>query len=82
LILSRAFFYIVLEHTKKIIMKKILYIGVIAFGTLTVISCASGEECVCDDGVTITEDDAKDSGATLSESCAVARIGGATCEIR
>ena len=53
----------------------------IAVGSVAFTSCASGEECVCDNGVTITEDDAKDSGATLSESCALARAGGATCAI-
>jgi hypothetical protein len=63
-------------------MKKILYVALIAFGSVSFTSCASGEECVCDDGVTITEDDAKDSNATLSESSALARNGGATCEIR
>jgi hypothetical protein len=63
-------------------MKKILYVALIAFGSVAFTSCASGEECVCDDGVTITEDDAKDSGATLSESCALARTGGADCSIQ
>ncbi len=63
-------------------MKRIFYVAIILAGTTMFTSCASGEECVCNNGVTITEDDAKDSGATLSESCAVARIGGATCEIK
>jgi hypothetical protein len=63
-------------------MKKILYVALIAFGSVAFTSCASGEECVCDNGVTITEDDAKDSGATLSESCAVAKLADSSCAVQ
>ena len=63
-------------------MKKILYVAVIAFGSIAFSSCASGEECVCDNGVTITEDDAKDSSVTLSEACNLAIVTGSDCEIK
>ena len=60
-------------------MKKFLLIVTIAF---TVVSCAKDEECVCDNGVTLTESDAKDSNSTLAESCSLAEVGGAKCSIK
>tara|TARA_B100000809_G_scaffold96463_1_gene95010 strand:- start:3545 stop:3736 length:192 start_codon:yes stop_codon:yes gene_type:complete len=63
-------------------MKKILYVAMITLFSVAFTSCASGEECVCDDGTTITENDAKDSGATLSESCAVAKLADSSCVVQ
>ena len=83
MIFSRAFLYIDLIIINKLEnMKKILYVAVIAFGSIAFTSCASGEECVCDNGVTITEDDAKDSSVTLSEACNLAIVTGSDCEIK
>ncbi|MBL4668322.1 MAG: hypothetical protein JKY30_03570, partial [Flavobacteriales bacterium] len=44
-------------------------------------SCASGDECACDDGLTITEDDAKDSGVTLNEACNLAKLRDSSCSL-
>ncbi len=61
-------------------MKKLLYVVIIMGGSIVFTSCGS-DECVCDSGITITEDDAEDAGATLSEACSLAEIGGASCAI-
>ncbi len=62
-------------------MKKLLYIGILMVGTAAFTSCASGDECKCDNGVTITEDDAEDSGVSLNEACNLAKIGDSTCKV-
>lgn len=86
MIFSRAFFYIDLEKitiiTKLITMKKILYIALFLSSSVAFTSCASGDECSCDSGLTITEDDAKDSGVSLSEACTLAKINDSSCSIK
>ena len=62
-------------------MKKILYVAMIAVGSIAFTSCASGEECVCDNLSNITEDDAKDSDATLNEACNLAKLSDSSCAI-
>ena len=61
-------------------MKKILYFTVIMVVSITFKSCASDEECVCDNGVTINEEEAEP--VTLSEACDFAQTGGVSCEIK
>jgi len=62
-------------------MKKLLYLVIIMGGTIVLTSCGKDEECVCDNGVTITEEDA--DPASLSDACDVAQISGSvTCEIK
>ena len=63
-------------------MKNSLFILTVALGSFVFTSCASDEECICDDGVTITENDVKDSGATLTEACNLAQVGGASCSVK
>ena len=63
-------------------MKKVLYFMIVMCGIISFTSCASPEECVCDSGLTITEEDAKDSNATLNEACNLAKIGDSSCAIR
>jgi hypothetical protein len=63
-------------------MKNVLYIMIVMIGVVSFTSCASPEECVCDSGLTITEEDAKDSNATLSEACDLAKIGDSSCAIK
>ena len=63
-------------------MKKLAYIMIIISASTVFTSCAKDEECVCDSGLTITEEDAKDTGSTLQEACDVAEISGSvSCEI-
>ena len=59
-------------------MKKILYVAMVV-NTYT--SYAS-DECICDNIGTITEEDAKDSNTTLSESCEFAKESDPSCEIK
>ncbi|PJA09930.1 MAG: hypothetical protein COX70_00385 [Flavobacteriales bacterium CG_4_10_14_0_2_um_filter_32_8] len=63
-------------------MKKSLLFALIIGGTLSFTSCAKDEECVCDNGVTITQADADDSGISLSEACDYAGTGGASCSMK
>jgi len=63
------------------LMKKILFTMLILGASVAFTSCAKDDECVCDNGVTLTEEDAKDDGVTLSEACDFAETGGATCNI-
>ncbi|PJB13817.1 MAG: hypothetical protein CO118_11850 [Flavobacteriales bacterium CG_4_9_14_3_um_filter_32_8] len=62
-------------------MKKSLLFALILGGVLAFTSCAD-EECVCDNGVTITQADADDSGISLSEACDYAGTGGASCSMK
>ena len=44
-------------------------------GTIAFTSCAKEDECVCDSGITITEDEAANSNATLQEACNLQNVG-------
>ena len=61
-------------------MKKSLYIIVFIGGAIAFTSCAKQDECVCDSGITISEDDAANRDATLPEACAFQNVGD-TCPI-
>ena len=67
--------------TKNIIMKKLLLYAFAIGGFLAFNSCAAEEECVCDNGVTLTEADAEDAGTSLSTACSFAEVGGASCTL-
>jgi hypothetical protein len=63
-------------------MKKLLYFTIFMGGTIVFTSCAKEDECVCDSGITITEEDADDADQTLQEACDFAELtGGNTCNI-
>lgn len=62
-------------------MKKILYFTLIIIGMVMMTSCVKDEQCVCDNGITINEEEAEP--VTLSEACDFASLqGGTTCSIR
>jgi len=56
-------------------MKRLLYITIFMSGAIAFTSCAKDEECVCDSGITITEDEAANSNATLQEACNLQNVG-------
>ena len=62
-------------------MKKKIYVVTMLVGLISFTSCAK-DECVCDNGVTITESDAKDTGVTLNEACEfTTKTSGSNCSI-
>ena len=61
-------------------MKKILYIALFLTVSVAFTSCASGDECSCDNGVTITEDDLEES-VTLNEACNLAKLSDSSCSL-
>ncbi len=63
-------------------MKKVLYFAVIMMGIVVVTSCGKDEECVCDNGITFSEQDAQDQGVSLSSYCDLAKVGDSSCEIK
>jgi len=63
-------------------MKKLLFVTIVLGSTISLTACGKDEECVCDNGIIITENDAKDTGATLSEACEFAEIGPVSCELQ
>ena len=62
-------------------MKKILYCTIVIGGLFALTSCGT-DQCECDNGVTITEGDAEDSGVSLSEACDLAKVADETCAIQ
>ena len=56
-------------------MRKLLYITIFMGGTIAFTSCAKDEECVCDSGITISENEAANSNATLQEACDLQNVG-------
>ena len=62
-------------------MKRLLYVVIILGGTVAFTSCGS-DQCECDNGVTITEGDAEDSGVSLSEACDLAKVADESCAIK
>jgi hypothetical protein len=62
-------------------MKKLLYFTIFMGGTIAFTSCAKEDECVCDSGISISEDDAANSDATLQEACDLQNVGD-NCSIK